>query len=441
MKDNKNSILRLLMGDKMKKLNSNKKILTAILILLPALTLFASETSNISITTTSEAIQKTPVVVIKVLKGNISKQIITSGDILPEYGVNLHPETAGPIVEIKVSEGSKVSKGQTLAIIDNEVQKARLEQAKASVTVAKAAVEMDKVQIKTARSRLKSAKAQADAVTAQVKNLKANKGRLEKLFKEGAISKQQLDDIRTRYEATKANERAAKAAIQQAQDAILSAQMTYQMKLAQLTQAKANLIAANVQYEDCFLKAPFEGIITKRNLDPGAMANPAMAVFRLEKMNPVKIIGSLIEKDLLKVTANKTKAIIKVDTFSKSFHNRVAKVYPAINKVTRTGQFELKLDNPDLNLRSGMFASIKLLIETRNGTVIIPRDALLRNKKEYFAFKIVDGKAIKVKVKTGLVQEDKIEILEGLTENDTIICQGLEFIKSGSNIKAIFREK
>jgi multidrug efflux pump subunit AcrA (membrane-fusion protein) len=429
----------------MKKLNSHKNtylsILAAIILLLTTQTLLASETSNISDAAANKLARKTPVVVIKVLKADISKQIITSGDILPEYGVDLHPETAGPIVEIKVSEGSKVSKGQNLAVIDNEVQKARLEQAKASVTVAKAAVEMDKVQIQTAKSRLKSAKAQADAVTAQVKNLRANKGRLEKLFKEGAISKQQLDNIRTQYDATKANERAAKASIQQAQDAILSAKMTYQMKQAQLTQAKANLIAANVQYEDCFLKAPFEGIITKRNFDPGSMANPAAPVFRLEKMDPVKIVGSLIEKDLLKVTANETEALIKVDTFAKTFKSKVAKVYPAINKATRTGQFELKFANPDLNLRSGMFASIKLLIETRKNATIIPRDALLRNKKDYFAFKVENGKAIKVQVKTGLVQEDRIEITEGLKPDDVIICQGLEFIKSGTPVKTIFKEQ
>lgn len=424
-----------------KRASHYKKLLIISLMLIPALSLFASGTSNISEPSDPASEQKVPVIVTKVIKGNISKQIITSGDILPEYGVDLHPEVSGPIVEVNVSEGSRVKKGQILAVIDNEVQKAMLEQAKAAVTVAKAAVEMDKVQIQTAKSQLNSATAQADAVTAQVKNLKANKGRLEKLFKEGAISKQQLDNISTEYDAAKANERSASASIQQAQDAILAAQMTYKMKIAQLVQANANLVAAQVQYEDYFLKAPFEGIITKRSVDPGAMANPAASIFRLEKMDPVKIVGSLIEKNLLKVTANETEALLKVDTFEETFRSKVAKVYPTINKVTKTGQFELKFDNPYLNLRSGMFANIKLLIETRKDTIIIPRDALLRNKTEYFAFKIDNGKAIKIAVKTGLIQEDKIEILEGLNENDLIICQGLEFIKSGTPVKTIFKGK
>ena len=382
----------------------------------------------------------TPVVAQRVTTGKISSQILTSGDVLPMQGVDLHPETSGLIIDIKVSEGSKVKKGDTLAIIDHAVQQAGYIQAEAAVEVAKAGVEMEKVMIQSSLSRLTSAKAQKASIVAQMKNLRTTKERMEQLFKEGAISRQQLDDVIANHDATEAQLVAAEAAIQQANDAVLSSKMTKKMKEAQLIQASANLNSAKVILENACIIAPFDGIITRRDADPGAMANPAKPILRLEQMNPVKILGSLIEKDLHMINPEKTVAIVSLDTIEKDFKSKVKKIYPSINSVSRTGKLEIQLDNPDFQLRSGMFAHIKLLIETKSNVVIVPRDSLMSYKSNLYAFKVENGKARKVMVKTGLVQGSIIEITDGLKAGDTIISEGLEFIREGSQVKVILEE-
>ncbi len=382
----------------------------------------------------------TPVVAQRVTTGKISSQILTSGDVLPMQGVDLHPETSGLIIDIKVSEGSKVKKGDTLAIIDHAVQQAGYIQAEAAVEVAKAGVEMEKVMIQSSLSRLTSAKAQKASIVAQMKNLRTTKERMEQLFKEGAISRQQLDDVIANHDATEAQLVAAEAAIQQANDAVLSSKMTKKMKEAQLIQASANLNSAKVILENAYIIAPFDGIITRRDADPGAMANPAKPILRLEQMNPVKILGSLIEKDLHMINPEKTVAIVSLDTIEKDFKSKVKKIYPSINSVSRTGKLEIQLDNPDLQLRSGMFAHIKLLIETKSNVVIVPRDSLMSYKSNLYAFKVENGKARKVMVKTGLVQGSIIEITAGLKAGDIIISEGLEFIREGSQVKVILEE-
>lgn len=389
----------------------------------------------------AETLQATPVVAQRVTTGDIHRQLLTSGDILPMLGVDLYPKTAGQIIRFDVSEGSIVKEGDLVAEIDHRIQDAQLEQAQAAFTVANAAVEMQEVMVQTARSGLISAKAQAEAVRAQATNLSSSRARLEMLYKEGAISKQQLDDVAAQHDSTKAQLVAATSAIRQAEDAILSNQMTLKMKQAQQIQARANLHTVEVQREDAFIRAPFPGVITRRNVDPGAMATPAQPILRLEKMSQVKVIGSLAEKNFLLLEPGKTEVRVRVDTLEKEFAGKVAKIYPAIDAKTRTGQFEVILDNPELALRSGMFTHIRLFLETAQGAVVIPRDALLAHNGERAAIRITaSGVTEKVSVRTGIVQENRIEILDGLKAGDLIVTQGLEFIRIGGRVKAIVQD-
>lgn len=376
-----------------------------------------------------------PVFAEKVTTGTINRRIETSGDILPLLGVNVHPEAAGRITEIFVDVGSKVKKGQELAQIYNDVQKAQLQQAQAAVTVAKAAVEMQKVMVETTQSALVAAKAGVESAEAQLKNLAVTRERLEKLFSEGAISRQQLDDVVAQHDSASAHLTAAKSEEKRGGDAIQSAKMTLEMRRAELIQATANLNSVQVLLDNTLVRAPFDGVITARHADPGAMAGPAAPLFRIEQINPAKIIGTIIEKDLYLIEADKTPAIITVDAIREESRGVVSRIYPAIDSTSRTGRIEILLQNPDLRLRSGMFAKISLLINTSENKPVVGRDALLKYENNYYAYLIENGHAVKRQVKVGIIDEDRVEVVEGLQPGDLIIAKGLEFIREGSAVK------
>lgn len=377
-----------------------------------------------------------PVFIETVKTGTINRKIETSGEILPLLGVNLHPEASGRIIDIFVDVGSEVKKRQELVQIYNDVEKARLQQAQAAVTVAKAAIEMQKVMVETTQSALIAAKAGQEAAAAQLKNLAATRLRLEKLFDEGAISRQQLDDTIAQHDSASARLTAAESEVKRAQDTILSAKMTLEMRRAELIQATANLNAAQVLVDNSLLRAPFDGIITQRHADPGAMANPAAPVFRIEQINPAKVLGSIIEKDLYLIEAGKTEAIVSVDSIREEFKGTVSRIYPSIDSNSRTGRIEILLQNPQQHLRSGMFAKISLLIGTSENVPVVNRDSLLRYDNNYYAYLIIDGHAVKRQVKPGIINEERVEILEGLNPGDVIIARGLEFVREGSAVKA-----
>jgi len=376
-----------------------------------------------------------PVFAETVKTGTINRKIETSGEIVPLLGVNLHPEASGRIIGIFVDIGASVKKGQELAQIYNDVQKAQLQQSQAAVTVAKAAIEMQKVMVETTQSSLIAAKAGRNAAEAQLKNLAATRIRLENLFEEGAISRQQLDDVIAQHDSASAGLTAADSEVKRASDGILSAKMTLEMRRAELIQATANQNSVQVHLDNTLMRAPFDGIITARHADPGAMAVPSMPIFRIEQINPAKVIGSIIEKDLYLVEAGKTAAVVSIDSIQEDYRGTVAKIYPSIDSSSRTGRLEILLDNNELHLRSGMFARITLLINTSENVPVVARDSLMRYENKYFAYLIIDGHAVKREIKPGIIDENRVEILAGLKPGDLIIARGLEFIREGSSVK------
>lgn len=403
----------------------------------------ATQTANTkAVNTTSSNEQATPVFADIVKPGTISQKIKTSGEIKPLLGVSVIPEASGKIEEIFVDVGDYVKKGQKLAQINDETQQAQFAQAKAALNVANAAIKMQEVTIESAKSSLVSAKAAVEASESQLKNLTVTRKRLEKLFSEGAVSRQDVDDIITKYDNAYAAHVSAQTNVKRANDAIQTALVTLEMRKAEQTQATANLNAVKVNLDKTIVDAPFDGVITARYEDPGANANTAKALFAIEQNNPVKIIGTLIEKDLYQVNAGKTEVVISVDSVTGDFKGVVDKIYPSIDNVSRTGKIEIHLNNSDNKLRSGMFAKIDVLIATHNNAIIVPRDSLVKYENNYLAY-VVEKQGDKFiakrrDVKVGIIDDDRAEILSGLKAGETFISKGTEFVREDSAVSPNF---
>ena len=397
----------------------------------------ATQTASEKTSTTKNEIV-TPVFSEIVKTGTISQKIKTSGEIKPMLGVSVIPEASGKIEEIFVDVGDFVKKGQKLAQINDETQQAQYQQAKASLNVANASIKMQEVTIESAKSSLVSAKASVEASESQLKNLTVTRKRLEKLFSEGAVSRQDVDDIITKYDNANAAHIAAQTNVKRASDAIQTALVTLEMRKAEQTQATANLNAVKVNLEKTIVDAPFDGVITARYDDPGANVNMSKPLFDIQQSNPVKIIGTVIEKDLYQLIAGKTNVAITVDSVEGVFKGIVDKIYPSIDNSSRTGKIEIHLNNSDNRLRTGMFAKIDVLIATHQNAVIVPRDSLVKYDNNYLAY-VVEKQgdkyvAVKRDVKVGIFDDDRVEIISGLKAGDRLISKGTEFVREGSTV-------
>jgi membrane fusion protein (multidrug efflux system) len=158
-------------------------------------------------------------------------------------------------------------------------------------------------------------------------------------------------------------------------------------------------------------------------------------------MDPIKVVGSLVEKDLMSINTAITTVEVLSDTIKASFPGKVNKVYPAISSKSRTGQFEIILENPDLKLRSGMYATINLYLRTVKDATVVSRDSLLTHQGNYMAIKVnQDGIAERVQLKLGIIQGRDAQVVEGLKPGDVIISQSPELVKVGTKVNAILSE-
>ncbi len=429
-------------------LTMRSKLMSGLLIILLIVGVFAgvrhkvcaNNTEQVKLATNTSNKEKeveTPVFASKVSRGTVKTIVKTSAEISPMLGVDLNPEASGKITELLVDVGSTVKKGQKLAQIDNKIQKAQYQEVVSVVSLAKSAIKLQEVMIETHESRLVAALAAVDAAESALTNLTVTKERLEKLYSEGAVSRQSLDDIIAQFDAASARFTGAQSDVKLAQDAIKTAKVTLEMRKAELIRAEANRNSVKVLLDNTIVTAPFDGIITARHLDPGAMASVAAPILRIEQNAPVKILCSLAEKDLSLIDIETTGVKIRVDSFNREFNAHIRQIYPTVNPMTRTGRVEVLLHNEEKKIKTGMFANVDFIIAEKANVPIISRDSIMRFEGNSYVYVIENGKAIRRQINVGIIEDTLVEVVSGLSEGDTIISRGTEFIREGAYVTAI----
>ena len=201
------------------------------------------------------------------------------------------------IIEMFVEEGDHVSKGQLLAIFDTERLQKTVASAEARVKAQEAVVE--RLLAGSRPEEIRRARAEVDEAAALLRDATVTYRRMEDLYVTEAVSRQQLDDGRSAWDAAKARLRAAKASLILAEkgprkEDIAAAQATLDAYRAELELKKKELA-------DASLYAPSDGIIEARLLEPGDMASPERPVFTLALSNPIWIRAYVSEPDLGKI--------------------------------------------------------------------------------------------------------------------------------------------
>jgi membrane fusion protein (multidrug efflux system) len=193
---------------------------------------------------------------------------------------------------------------------------------------------------------------------------------------------------------------------------------------AKLAIAKANLERSETQIQFATLKAPFDGIITTRFADPGALATAnTTKLLEVTDLSTLRLQIPVTELETGLVTVGKpVKAQIDA-AGATPIEASISRIAYALDPTTRTMLAEADLKNPDLKLRSGMYAMTKIAVEKHEGATLIPVGALVMEKTNAFVFKHVDGKAVKTAVKIGFNDGVNVEVPE-LKAEDVLLVPG-----------------
>ena len=202
--------------------------------------------------------------------------------------------------------------------------------------------------------------------------------------------------------------------------------------------SKANYDGAKTRLGYARITAPFSGYITRRFLDAGGSVTANnVTLFTLMDLDAMKVIVNVLEKDVPKIRIGK-EAVVTVDAYpDKQFKGVIARFSNALDLSTRTMAIEVDIPNRDHLLKSGMFATVVILVEEHRNAMTVPTQALLRDGKGSFLFITQGNTAKRRDVTIGIEQNARTEILSGITGADSIVTTGQQFLKDGAAVTII----
>lgn len=373
----------------------------------------------------------------RVKRARIVEKVSASGAVQPVIEVKISPEVSGEIIELKIEEGDSVAKGDFLLKIrpDNfisayERSRATLNQQKANFESAKAALERSKA-------------------TFTRQELEYN--RQKKLFDEKVTSKSD-------FELAEANYNVAKQDLESSRQQVVASQYIVESSMATVEDAAENLRLTEIV-------APMNGIVSKLAVElgetvVGTSQMQGTEMLRIADLNNMEVRVNVNENDIIRISVGDT-SIIDVDSYSymeKKFKGVVTQIANTANekasadavtefevriKILNSSYQDLVNDGMRYPFRPGMTASVEILTETKYNVLSVPLAAVTTRKAEAdstktdeseveeiglsnqevdeVVFKLVDGKAVKTIVETGISDFQRIEVIKGLDEGDEII--------------------
>jgi len=281
-------------------------------------------------------------------------------------------QVSGRVTTVHVQEGQSVTRDQVLAELDRQEYVASLEQARANLKKAEENLKQSRTVLDINRKTLPGDVTRAEAGVASAKDVlaeaRSNKERYDQLLKREVVSKKEWETVTLTHDTARARLTEAEAVLQQATGNLQNLESIGQQIEAAAAQVKASKAAADlveIQLNHTQLKAPYGGIITSRNVEPGVVVSPGRQVLTLSDLSEVKLKIFVGETEIGKVKPGQ-KVEVKVDTFpGKVYNGTVSYISPEgefTPKIIQTQKERVKLvylvqiilPNPDLELKSGM---------------------------------------------------------------------------------------
>jgi RND family efflux transporter MFP subunit len=375
-------------------------------------------------------------------------------------------KVAGYLQSVNVRPGDTVAAGQIVAVVDhaqldNQVAMAQaaVDAARAAVATAQASAGASKAQVlnaqaATRRSEADLASAQASLVRtrAQLATAQAANQRAAQLYRDGLIAQAAADDARSGAEqaqagvvAAEAQVRSVEASVQQSQAQVSVARAQESAAIAQVRTQEAQVatlavgvLTARIARDNAVIRAPWAGIVVARSLDPGAYVTPgaSSSILVIADLSQVAAAVSIPESQLGGVRKGNT-ATISVDAFpGRTFAGKVARIAGGVDADTRTVKTEIDIPNPEGLLRPGMFARMTLAAGTKQA-LVVPLSAITVAGNQNFVWMVREDRVSRRQVTAGQTTAQVVEIISGLTAQDTIVVRGTEMVTEGGRVRAV----
>lgn len=355
--------------------------------------------------------QATPAIAVRtttVRSGAIASTTDFSGSLVAVHRATIGALTPGRIDLVAVRAGDRVAAGTVLARVDSAQYSAMLAGAQAGARAAGAGSQAALAGLQQAQSRYDLA-----AKTAQ---------RMNDLYRAGAISKEQHDQVQMQLQVARAGLAQARAQVQAASGGEAA--------------ARAGVAAASVPVNDATIAAPFSGIVTQTFVRQGEVVGAGSPVARIESVGSLELKVAIPLNDLAAVRSQR-ELEVRVDALGeRTLRGTVRSIVPSDNPALRSAMLRVELPAHP-GLLPGMFARVLVRAQSARG-MRIPLSALVERAGQSGVFAIRAGKAEFVPV-TSVVSNTRYAIVTGLTDGTTVAASNLAELTDGAAVTVTTR--
>jgi membrane fusion protein, multidrug efflux system len=310
----------------------------------------------------------------------LHKTVDLPGELIPYEQTDLYSKVSGFVKTICVDIGDRVHKGQTLAFIEAPEVNTRIAEAESSLRAAKA---------------------------------KWNSGK---------------DNYDRLYRASQSSSPGIVAPVDlvNARNVMESDSATYESRRQQVKAFKE--VSGYLS-----ISAPFNGVVTSRKVDPGALVGTGTMILTVQNNNTLRLRVSVPE--IYTASAGNSRNIIfSIDAYpEEKFVGALARKTETIDPVTRTELWEYEVNNADHKLKAGVFVNANIGIERKGQSFIIPSSAIATTQEKKFIIRVRHNKAEWIDVRQGMTTDSGIEVFGNLNTGDTLLVKGTDERKPGSH--------
>jgi len=334
--------------------------------------------------------------VVKVVSKKVERKVELPGEFLPYQSVAVRAKVTGFVDKVHVDRGSVVKEGQLLAVLEApELTAQRLEaEAKVqSIESQRAEAEAKVVSAESTYEKLKGASATPGVVSGN----------------DLVIAQKAADAARAQAHAFEESAKAARASVRALKD------MEGYLKVT----------------------APFHGIITERNVHPGALVGPGAsspAMFQLEQNSRLRLVVAVPEVDVSGIERGARVSFTVPAYPGESFTAPIARVAHSMDTKTRSMAVELDLNNSSGRLAPGMYPNVLWPVRQAKAALLVPASSIVTTTERTFVIRVHDGIAEWVNVSRGRAAGDLVEIDGPLREGDLVVERASDELRAGTRV-------
>jgi HlyD family secretion protein len=386
----------------------------------------------------------TRVEIVRPAKGGMRRTTVQPGTVIGFESVDLYAMVSGYLKEQSVDIGSRIRKGQVLAVIDAPREAKALEESASQVEEAKAKMALAQARIKTmegerdaADAGVKQAESDIDRLVATRELAQKQLARVRGLLADRAADARQVDEHLCAVDTAVAGERTARLAVATAKALVATAAAKVEQSRADLAEAKtavsvaeAHQATARVNVDYTRIIAPFDGVVTDRAFHPGAFVRSASeggqaSLLTVKRTDLMRVIVQVPDRDVV-ITSVGDPAELAVDALaSQIFTGTVSRMAESEDPTTRTMRVEIDVPNPKGLLREGMYGTATIILEPVSRSLTVPPACVMEHSGQTHGvvYVVRDGLVHRTPVELGADNGSLVEVLSGIKPTDSVVLR------------------